>query len=110
MNETTKMDYILRFINTDYESLSYIKNALQSAPRSVRDYYKIPKNYVITYVITESLDLEVIRAVTMNISAEKVDVFIGVRPKCDSDIIDIPDYVTRLLSIAGVKMTLSYTL
>ena len=28
----------------------------------------------------------------------------------DSDIIEIPDYVTRLLSISGVKMTLSYTI
>ncbi len=109
-NNQVETDFSIRFIGISEGAVSKLKQLFKEEHLNIRKYYKDKRFYVAVYDLNENCDAQKINSALVEIEEGEKDIFVSIVSSCDSDIIDIPDFVKQYLLVPGVGMKISFTI
>ncbi len=110
IDTSLKVSYSLRFVGIKSEESNALIRSFKREPKSIRPYNKSDSLNVLIFELLEDLDgREAASCLDLVSSSTIVDVFVSVRAYQNSEIIDVPLYVTKFVSESGAELTFSFT-
>lgn len=110
MQELTDVDYSLRFIDIKKDSVTFLKRELAEYNYSTKDYFKNSENFVFVLDIDDKCDSSKLEGCVNKVSEGKVDLFVSIFSEVDSDIIELPPLINKLIVDLKIPVTFSYTI
>lgn len=104
----SECDYSIRFIEISSETVELLKKYFSGMEFTLRKSRRDSEKLVFTAPINHQTS-RVVREIINLIEAKKIDIFISVLQELDSEILEIPQYVSSLLGLEPIELTLSYT-
>jgi hypothetical protein len=104
------MAYTFRFLRVDELTASALAGTLVAHQPLVRPRFE-KQFHVVSLHLGDTVDGgALLQAMQQHgVESQDVDVFASLLAETDTDIIEVPDHVTRTLRITGAKLTFSFT-
>jgi hypothetical protein len=110
MQEFTNVDYSIRLLGIKKSSLVFLEKELLEFNFTKMDYFKNPENFVFVIDIDDKFDLSKLKSCLKEVNECKIDLFVSIFSEVDSDIIDVPPLINKLIKDLKLSVTLSYTI
>ncbi len=107
--EKARMTCLVRFIGVSKAESDRLKRSIEVSHSSLRPYTHKEGTYCLTFALTENVDGKLVANSFKSIDDAILDVFISVRTEYDSEIVDIPRYVTEFIGDSGAEIVFSFT-
>lgn len=110
--EYTDLNFVIRIIGLNVSSVKYINEKCVALKYSVSSYFKDKNLKVISFELDKETNLSVISDVLSSCidCYLMADIFISVSSDIQTQVIDLPSYVTRAIRHLPLNITLSYTI
>lgn len=100
--------YSIRFIDINNETAELLTKEFTGSEITLRKSRSDAQKLIFTVSI-DPRTAKIVRDVIELVAAKKIDIFMSVLPEIDSEILEVPKYVSSLLGLEPIELTLSYT-